>query len=264
MHGDRPETAQRSQGHAASRTTEHQSSQRRQVREVLEEVRAHCERLAGRLTERDLEHLSDMLLRVMGPDEQYPHRAVLEYQTQEIHSLDEPLSPIAREACEQPAPDPGPPLQALIARLLVAARLISRKQREVARLHLWGHTLAEVAGILGIPVSTARSRWRSARRHLQRAVEELGEGSAETALQPRADCGRAGSPTYAGKPDLRDRSHPPQESAPGGVIASEQAREAFHEDQQRCRYYPPRHCPRGRERCRKTGICPFARTRVVG
>jgi DNA-binding CsgD family transcriptional regulator len=176
-----------------------------------------------------------MLLRVFGPDEEYPHRTILAYQSQEIHSLDDPLSPIALQARRQPAPAPGPPLQALIARLLVVASLgrpsVSPRQREVARLHLWGYTLAEVAQCLDIPVSTARSRWRSARRHLQRALGDL--WAVEVADRP-------------------------------AEITSEQAQELFREEQQRCCYHPPRHCPRGKERCRKTGICPFTGTRVVG
>ena len=35
-------------------------------------------------------------------------------------------------------------------------------------------------------------------------------------------------------------------------------REAYLETTRQVGYRPPMHCPRGRERCRRTGVCPYA------
>lgn len=55
---------------------------------------------------------------------------------------------------------------------------------ELVRLHHWeGFTLAEVATILGIPASTARTRYAAARRRLRVALTPAPDGDAE----PRRD-----------------------------------------------------------------------------
>ncbi len=194
------------------------------IHDLLDRVARHCERHAGQLEPRELERLADILLRIAGPNDEYPHRASLDHQSLEIHSIDDPHDPAAAEARARPAPseDTGPTLQALVARLLVAANLVSRRQREVARLHLWGYSLTEIADHLQISYSVAYSRWRSARNHLRRAMAKIPPGEWLTA-------------------------------APG--LSAEQVREVMRADRHRYRYHPPRHCRAGHERCRRTGIC---------
>lgn len=194
--------------------------------EVLQAVREHCRSHPG-LEPPDLERLADLLLRVFGPDADYPVRAELEHRTVELHSLDDRHDPGARAAHRRPAPpeDTPPSLQALIARILTAGNLRSARQREVARLHLWGYTLPETAELLGVPVSVARSRWRSAREHLQCALSDL-----------------AREELLAG----------PLASA---AIRHEQVLATFRAEQHPPLYEPPRHCPQGRERCARTGVC---------
>jgi len=196
------------------------------IHDVLQRVRERC-RTHRDLTPDELERLADMLLRVCGPAPEYPIRDSLEHRSVEVHSLDDPSDSIGAQARRRPAsPDTtGPSLQALIAHLLVAAHLVSRRQRTVARLHLWGYSLVEIAELLGLPYSTVASRWRTARTRLKRAVEELAtEG-------------------WPARPSRID------------AISAEQVADTFRDEQDRCPYEPPRHCPRGKERCRVTGIC---------
>ena len=201
------------------------------LHEILQRLRAHL-RAVGPLDPDQLERLADLLLRLFGGNPEYPVRAALEHQTIELHSLDDSTHHLAREARRRPAPPEAnaASLQALVARLLVAANLRSRHQRAVARLYLWGYSLPEIAGILGVPRTTVASRWRRARERLQRAAAELA---------------RDGWLARAGSTD---------------AIDAEQVAQAFRAEQQRQRYVPPRHCPPGRERCRRTGICPFRPT----
>jgi len=196
------------------------------VHEVLQAAREHCRTQPG-LEPPDLERLADLLLRVFGPDPDYPVRAELEHRTVELHSLDDRHDPVARAAHRQPAPpeDTPPSLQALIARVVVAGNLRSARQREVARLYLWGYALPEVAELLGVPISTVKSRWRTAREHLQRALSGL-----------------------ARKELLGD-------PAASEAIRHEHVLATFRAEQHPARYEPPRHCPLGRERCARTGVC---------
>ncbi len=202
-----------------------------QILNILQRVREHC-RAAGPLEPEQLERLADLLLRRFGPDPEYPIRARLEYQTIELHSLDDPGDPLAREAHCRPAPPArdGASLPALVARVLVAANLRSRHQRAVARLFLWGYSLSEIADMLELPRSTVASRWRRARKRLQRAAAGLA---------------REGWFAHASSVE---------------AIAAEQVAEVFRAEQERTRYLPPRHCSPGRERCRRTGICPYRPT----
>ena len=199
------------------------------IDQVLLRVRQHCEANAGRLGPDELERLADIVLRVAGDDPEYPSRADLEHHTQMIHSLDDASHPASRTARNQCAvrSETGPTLQALIARLLVAANLVSRRQREVARLYLLGHSTVEIAEILGVRRSTVQSRWRLARERLQEALREIPPGD------------------WLALPCASAR------------VGAEEARSAFHDDRHRPRYRPPRHCPTGRERCATTGVCPF-------
>jgi len=199
------------------------------IDQVLLRVRRHCEANAGRLEADELERLADIVLSIAGDDPQYPSRCDLEHTTQTIHSLDDTHDPSARRARRRPAPTDatGPSLQALIGRLLVAANLVSRRQREVARLYLYGYSTVEIADALGVPRTTVQSRWRSARVHLQDALRDL----------PLTD--------WLTLPTSRER------------ITTEAARVSFRADQYRPRYHPPQHCPPGREKCAKTGVCPF-------
>ena len=144
------------------------------IHETLLRITRHCERAAGRLDDDELERLADLLLKVCGSDPEYPCRSELEHATVDVRSFDDPSDWIGQSAKRQASPcETTGTLQALIARLLVAAQLPSRKQREVARLHLWGYTLAETGEKLGVPLSTVISRWRCAKRHLQRAMQEI-------------------------------------------------------------------------------------------
>ncbi|MGD9497248.1 MAG: RNA polymerase sigma factor [Armatimonadota bacterium] len=197
-------------------------------------VRERCSS-GAQIEPEELEHLADLLLRVYGPDPQYPIRSDLRERAVPVHSLDDGDDPVAREARGRAAPPPGasPPLQALIARLLVAANLRSPRQRAVARLYLWGYSLREVARALGIPYSTAASRWRCARAHLRRALDAV---SIDDLL---SRVGGAGIPTEA-------------------------VAEVFRAEQCKSLYRPPRHCPAGRERCRRTGICAYRNQQCVG
>ncbi len=196
------------------------------IHDILQGVREHC-RAHRDLTPDELERLADLLLRVFGSDPEYPIRASLEHRSIRVHSLDDPSSTIAAQARRRPAPPEaiGPSLQALVARLLVAANLVSRRQRTVARLHLWGYSLVEIAELLELPYSTVASRWRTARTRLKRALEDLAE---------------EGWPARASRIE---------------AISAEEVAETFRDEQDRCRYEPPHHCPRGKERCRTTGIC---------
>lgn len=193
---------------------------------TLARIRSHCERRAGSLEPEELEQLADLLLRVFGDDPQYPCRVELGHGSLDVCSLSPHCDRLAgSETRPAPTLQSGVVLQALIARLLIGANLVSRRQREVARLHLWGFTLMEIAEHLGVPLSTVISRWRHAKRYLQRAMRDI----------PPAEWLECFSS------DAR--------------VTTGQAHEAFHEDRDRCLYRRPRHCRPGEERCRNTGIC---------
>lgn len=200
------------------------------IQETLQRITQHCEQAAGSLDPDELEQLADLLLRVCGHDPEYPCRSELEHASLDIRSLDALWSQPGERSFQQAAPPERSTVvqQALVARLLVAAQLPSRKQREVARLRLWGYTLREIGEMLDVPLSTVISRWRCARRHLQRAMTEI--PPSEWMQCPSSD------------------PH----------VTSGQAQEAFREEQARRSYRHPRHCRPGRERCRVTGICPSA------
>ncbi len=205
------------------------SVQAEQIDEVLLRVRRHCERHAGRLRPEELERLADIVLRIAGEDPEYPAHSELEERPRQVHSLDDRSDRVARRAARRPAPSgaTGVSLQALIARLLVAANLVSRKEREVARLYLWGYSTVEIARTLGVPRSTVQARWRCARVRLQQALREV--SPEEWFALPSAD----------------------------EFIGRGQARAVFAEEQSRPRYCAPRHCRLGHERCAATGICAF-------
>jgi|LSQX01.1.fsa_nt_gb predicted DNA-binding protein (UPF0251 family) len=200
-----------------------------QIDEVLLRVRRHCEKNAGRLGPDELERLADIVLRVAGDDREYPAHSEVEEKQRHVHSLDDPQDRVGRRAAGRPSPSEatGVSLQALIARLLVAANLVRRKEREVARLYLWGYSTTEIAQRLGVPRTTVQARWRSARERLQDALREI--SPAEWFALPTGD----------------------------EFISSGQARAIFEEERSRQRYAPPKHCRPGQERCAATGICAF-------
>ena len=202
--------------------TERRPTGTRRIDRVLQRVRRHCEQNAGQLRPEELERLSEIVLRIAGDDPEYPWRWDTERCAREIHSLDDPDDPVAREIYARPRPmtATGGTLQALIARLLVAANLVSRGQREVARLYLWGLTTAQIAQKLGIPRTTVQSRWRCARKHLRAALREV--SPSDWLLMP----------------------------SPSGRVESEQARAIFSREEHRTLYCAPRHCPQGRSAAR--------------
>jgi hypothetical protein len=128
-----------------------------------------------------------------------------------------------------------PYLLPVVASLLVHAHLTPR-QRQVARLLLWGSEIKEVAEKLGIAVSTVRRMWAEARKALGKALVEM-------AL-------------------ARAREESAQESeiphGPGLRISRLEIMEIFFAESHRFGYRPPRHCVAGKERCRGTGVCKFA------
>lgn len=211
------------------RMSERRRTEAGQIDQVLLRVRRHCERNAGRLTPEELERLADIVLRIAGDDPEYPSRWDLEHHSQQIRSLDDLRDAAGGRARHRAAPSAatGGSMQGLIARLLVAANLVNRSQREVARLYLWGCSTVEIARRLGVPRTTVQSRWRCARSRLQEALGEL--SPAEWLMLPSAS----------------------------ELVSGEQARALFGEEQRRVRYHAPQHCPAGRERCARTGICPF-------
>jgi hypothetical protein len=198
------------------------------IHDILLQVRRHCERNVGKLEPEELERLADLLLRIAEPDAEYPCRHELDNVTQKIVSLDDPYGPARIEAELRAAPSEitAPSLQALIARIIIAADLPTRKQREVARLHLWGYSLSEVAAILHLPESTVAGRWRSARQRLQQALQDW-------PLDEMLDLPIAAE------------------------FTREQIRRVHLSDCARRCYQPPQHCPEGREKCATTGVCHF-------
>jgi RNA polymerase sigma-70 factor, ECF subfamily len=79
----------------------------------------------------------------------------------------------------RPSPDPGPDLVVLdrsdVAEVAAAIQGLGRLHREVLGLALAAElTLAEVAGILEVPIGTVKSRLAAARTALCRALREEG------------------------------------------------------------------------------------------
>jgi len=119
----------------------------------------------------------------------------------------------------------APHLLPIVSGLLVEAYLTPR-QRQVARLILWGWEPKEIASKLGIAGSTVRKLWSRARK-------PLGEALIKMAL-------------------TRARE---EEENP---VSAAELREIYLEEVGRFAYHPPRHCPAGKERCKNTGVCEFA------
>ena len=119
----------------------------------------------------------------------------------------------------------APHLLPIVSGLLVEAYLTPR-QRQVARLILWGWEPKEIASKLGIAASTVRKLWSRARK-------PLGEALIKMAL-------------------TRARE---EEENP---VSAAELREIYLEEVGRFAYRPPRHCPAGKERCKNTGVCEFA------
>jgi len=134
-----------------------------------------------------------------------------------------------------------PYLLPVVGSLLVHAHLTPR-QRQVARLVLWGAGIKEVGEKLGIAVSTVRRIWAQARKALGKALVEM-------ALAKAREAGAGGS---GGRGSL---------AYVGNAADWEQSRdilEVFFAESHRRGYLAPRHCVAGKERCRGTGVCKFA------
>jgi len=81
---------------------------------------------------------------------------------------------------DQPGPGPGPEVMALdraeLAEVRGAIRELAPAHREVLGLAFGsGLSLPEVAGVLGIPVATVKSRLAAARTALNRILDEKGQ-----------------------------------------------------------------------------------------
>jgi len=114
----------------------------------------------------------------------------------------------------------------LVARLLVAASLTSRRRR-VARLRMWGYSRTETATLLGLKPTTVDTEWRYAKRALRAALRR---GNVEEM--------RAGDVAKA-------------------VVEDVDVRELIRSEQRRCIYVRPTHCAAGKEKCRTTGVCAY-------
>ncbi|MCD6360309.1 MAG: hypothetical protein J7M38_05530, partial [Armatimonadetes bacterium] len=147
----------------------------RQARDLVDYL---CERYGTQLSDDELEALADLLLRLYGDDEEYPcsdearfngHLRAVTIEPLEDSAAVQMLRGWSRPA---PVPDSAPGVvQVLVARLLVAANLTSRRRRQVARLRLWGCSRRETARLLGLREVTVDTEWRYARRALREAMQ---------------------------------------------------------------------------------------------
>jgi hypothetical protein len=197
--------------------------------QALALVRDLCDRYGPELDGDELEALADTLLRVHGPDEQYPHLpdedAPAGGRDFVVHSLEDEGASRSREARDRPAEPPESlpgAMQLQVTRLMAAANLTGRR-RQVARLRLWGYAPAEIAGLLGIERSVVYLEWRYAKRALGAALTSGDYDRAQASRITRAD-----------------------------------ARELFRSEQRKRLYRKPGHCARGKEKCRRTGVCKYA------
>ncbi len=79
-----------------------------------------------------------------------------------------PAAEVAAAAPDRAAPEPAD-----VRSLSVALRALPIEQREILVLHhLEGRSVADLAGILEIPIGTVKSRLHTARAALQRAIDQ--------------------------------------------------------------------------------------------
>lgn len=208
-------------------------AQQADLREAMLLVEELCDRYGAELTEEELEALADLLLRLCGPDEDYPCGKEIEPgqcpRLVVMHSLDDLTTERVRAVRRQPTPPPADApgvVQVLVARLLVAAGLTSRR-RQVARLRLWGYKPAQVADLLGLSRKAVYTEWAYAREALRAA---LGRGRLDEMPAPGVD---------------------------ESTIRAVDLREVVRLEQRRCIYAHPTHCAVGKEKCRTTGVCKY-------
>ena len=187
-----------------------------------------CDRYGPELSSDELEALANALLKVHGPDEQYPHLPDEDAPSGGsgfvVHSLTDESSPHVREAHGRPSEPPESlpgTMRVQATRLLTAANLTGRRRR-VAKLRLWGYAPAEIAGLLGLELSMIYLEWRSAKRALELALAS-GDWDQDMASE----------------------------------ISSVDARELFRSEQRKRLYRKPSHCALGKEKCRRTGVCRY-------
>lgn len=187
-----------------------------------------CDHYGPELSGDELEMLANALLKVHGPDEQYPH--LLDEDAPAgglgfvVQSLDDESAARSREVRDRPAPPPESlpgAMRVRVERLLSAANLTGRRRR-VARLRLWGYAPAEIAQVLGLERAAVYLEWRYAKRVLGIALA-------------------SGDWDYGPAPGITDVD----------------ARELFRSEQRKTLYHKPGHCARGKEKCRRTGVCQF-------
>ncbi len=228
--GDYHHKAGGTDGHEQPRPQQRRDKDARQALSLVYDL---CTNHGMELGDDELEALADMLLKIHGPDEQYPHLPDEEKVRADFtsHSLNNPADPACRRARRQSAPpaESAPAIvQVEVARLLVAANLTNQQRRQIARLHLWGYQLKKIAEHMGLPATTVYSHWRTAKRALRVAI------SAGTIDEMR----------------VREVTE--------DIVESVDAREAYRLEQMRQRYRRPTHCPQGQEKCRRTGVCHYA------
>jgi len=116
-----------------------------------------------------------------------------------------------------------------IARLLADTDLTRHQLHVARRILLRGVSPQEVAWELSLTKRAVQRTWEGSRGPLRAALEE----SVRQSLSRH----KAAASARISNTDL------------AAVYAQEVNRRAYH---------PPKHCPEGQERCRLTGVCPFA------
>jgi len=123
-----------------------------------------------------------------------------------------------------------------IARLLADSDLTRHQLHVTRRILLRGLSPQEVAWELSVTKRAVQRTWERSRGALRAALQE----SVRRRLEARGSRLETATTKVSARISNTDLA---------AVYAQEVNRRAYH---------PPRHCPQGRERCRLTGVCPFA------
>ncbi len=135
------------------------------ARDAAQDTFVAAWRQIGRL--QDVDRFEAWLQRVAVNAARMVHRSRRRRGVREI-----PAAEVAAAAPDRAAPDRAAPEPADVRSLSVALRALPIEQREILVLHhLEGRSVAELAGILEIPIGTVKSRLHTARAALQRAID---------------------------------------------------------------------------------------------